>query len=109
DIIGDLSEDDLAALGLPLGDRKRLIRAATTLRSTVPVEASFPALKHSNAPERRFLTILFCDLVGSTNLANRLDPEEGGEVIGQYLRAVSGAVSRFGGHTERLLGDGVLA
>jgi class 3 adenylate cyclase len=102
DVVGDLSEVDLKGLGLSLGDRKRLLRAVAALHGAEP------GAKRSGAAERRYLTVLFCDLVGSTDLANRLDPEDVGAVISRYFGAVKETVSRFGGHTVRLLGDGVL-
>src|SRR5262249_62073671 len=58
--------------------------------------------------ERRQLTILFCDLVGSTPLSQQLDAEEWRDIIAQYQQAASGAVGRFGGHVARKLGDGLL-
>ena len=61
-----------------------------------------------SAAERRRLTVLFCDLVGSTDLSTRLDPEDMREVIGRYLDVVSATVARFGGHVARLIGDGIL-
>jgi class 3 adenylate cyclase len=59
--------------------------------------------------ERRHLTVLFCDLVGSTEIAAQLDPEEWREIVASYHRATAGAVTRFGGHVAQYLGDGVLA
>ena len=59
--------------------------------------------------ERRQLTVLFCDLVGSTELATRLDPEDLGAVMGAYHRATAAVIERFDGHVARYLGDGVLA
>jgi len=61
------------------------------------------------AGERRHLTVLFCDLVGSTEIAARLDPEEWREVIGSYHRAATEAITRYGGHVAQYLGDGVMA
>src|SRR5689334_19683384 len=58
--------------------------------------------------ERRQLTVLFCDLVGSTPLSQQLDAEEWRDVIAQYQHAAAGAVARFGGHVARKLGDGLL-
>jgi predicted ATPase/class 3 adenylate cyclase len=59
--------------------------------------------------ERRHLTVLFCDLVGSTEIASRLDPEEWREIVDSYHRAATEAVTRFGGYVAQYLGDGVMA
>ena len=59
--------------------------------------------------ERRHLTVLFCDLVGSTEIASRLDPEEWRELAASYHRAAADAITRFGGHVAKYLGDGVMA
>jgi class 3 adenylate cyclase len=59
--------------------------------------------------ERRHLTVLFCDLVGSTEIAARLDPEEWRETVAAYHRAAAEAVTRYGGHVAKYLGDGVMA
>ena len=59
--------------------------------------------------ERRHLTVLFCDLVGSTEIASHLDPEEWREMVGEYHRAATQAIVRFGGHVAQYLGDGVMA
>jgi class 3 adenylate cyclase/tetratricopeptide (TPR) repeat protein len=59
--------------------------------------------------ERRHLTVLFCDLVGSTEIASHLDPEQWREIVGEYHRAAAQAIERFGGHVAQYLGDGVMA
>src|SRR6201987_2676216 len=59
--------------------------------------------------ERRHLTVLFCDLVGSTQIAARLDPEEWRETVAGYHRAAAEAITRFDGHVAKYLGDGVMA
>jgi class 3 adenylate cyclase len=59
--------------------------------------------------ERRHLTVLFCDLVGSTEMASHLDPEEWREIVADYHRAAAQAIERFGGHVAQYLGDGVMA
>jgi class 3 adenylate cyclase len=61
------------------------------------------------AGERRHLTVLFCDLVGSTAIASQLDPEEWRDVVARYHRAAAEAITRFGGHVAKYLGDGVMA
>src|SRR5262249_6084420 len=81
------------------------------LREEAPVppraEAPLPA-PDTAAGERRQLTVLFCDLVGSTPLSQQLDAEEWRDLLAQYQQAASGAVGRFGGHVARKLGDGLL-
>jgi class 3 adenylate cyclase len=59
--------------------------------------------------ERRHLTVLFCDLVGSTEIASHLDPEEWREIVAGYHRPAAQAIERFGGHVAQYLGDGVMA
>ncbi len=84
--------------------------AALTIRaSSAPAEAAspLPAAPMSSA-ERRQLTVLFCDLVGSTALASRLDPEDLREIIGVYHRCVADTVGRFDGFVAKYMGDGVL-
>jgi class 3 adenylate cyclase/tetratricopeptide (TPR) repeat protein len=108
DVVGDVSEDDLIRLGLSLGDRIRLKRALAKMPDRDrPPSATYSEWAGS-AAERRRLTVLFCDLVGSTDLSTRLDPEDMREVIGRYLDVVSATVARFGGHVARLIGDGIL-
>jgi class 3 adenylate cyclase len=63
----------------------------------------------STSGERRHLTVLFCDLVGSTEIAARLDPEEWREMVAAYHRAAAEAITRYGGHVAKYLGDGVMA
>ncbi|HJU11552.1 MAG TPA: zinc-ribbon domain-containing protein, partial [Candidatus Binataceae bacterium] len=68
-----------------------------------------PAPQERKTGERRHLTVLFCDLVGSTELAASLDPEEWQETVAAYHRAASDAIGRFGGYVAKFLGDGVMA
>jgi class 3 adenylate cyclase/tetratricopeptide (TPR) repeat protein len=65
--------------------------------------------QHAVEGERRHLTVLFCDLVGSTEIASHLDPEEWREIVAGYHRAAAQAIERFGGHVAQYLGDGVMA
>src|SRR5215475_9000894 len=80
-----------------------------TIEPIAPAEAAspIPAVPMSSA-ERRQLTVLFCDLVGSTALASRLDPEDLREIIGVYHRCVADTVARFEGFVAKYMGDGVL-
>jgi len=74
-----------------------------------PVSQAPPVLPREMAGERRHLTVLFCDLVGSTEISARRDPEEWREIEADYLRAAAEAITRFGGYVAKYLGDGVLA
>src|SRR5215467_10073207 len=71
--------------------------------------AEFPPVVFSAGGERRHLTVLFCDLVGSTEIAAQLDPEEWREVVAAYHSVAAEAITRFGGHVAKYLGDGVMA
>jgi class 3 adenylate cyclase len=116
-----LTAEDLAALGVgSVGHRRKLLAAINTLsgearprrRSRLaagarPGPAAAPIPGHE--AERRQLTVMFVDMVGSTALSGRLDPEEMGEVLAAYQDAVSAEVARLGGHVAKFMGDGVLA
>jgi class 3 adenylate cyclase len=110
-VLPELTADDLKDLGVKLvGHRRRLLAAIAALRSDdgpappAPTDQAAPA---SDA-ERRQLTVMFCDLVGSTELSARLDPEDLREVIAAYHRAVAEIVARFDGFVANYMGDGVL-
>jgi class 3 adenylate cyclase/tetratricopeptide (TPR) repeat protein len=115
DILPELTDADLEKLGLSLGQRRRLLKAAATLSavSPVPVEPAIGAksaqLEASSEAERRQVTVLFSDLVGSTALANSIDPEEMSGLIRRYQDACAGAIARFDGYLAKFMGDGVLA
>src|SRR5208282_2007719 len=74
-----------------------------------PTQRHVPAGASSDAAERRPITVMFCDLVGSTSLAARLDAEDRRNLVGAYLDAASQAVTGFGGHVLKRLGDGLMA
>ena len=114
DVLRDLTDSDLKELGLNLGDRKRLLRAIGALNAgsaqglVGPAEpTATPA--GSREAERRQLTVMFVDLIGSTELAGRLDPEDMSTLIRAYQNAVAGEIARFEGHVAKYMGDGVLA
>jgi len=114
DVIGELTEADLEALGLTLGHRKRLIKAIAERQSAGPASAPqshAPAVAPAGVAEaqRRQLTVLFCDLVGSTELANRLDPEDLRTILHRYQNVCTEIVERYEGVVAKFLGDGVLA
>jgi class 3 adenylate cyclase/predicted ATPase len=117
-VLSDLTEDDLEKLGIPLGHRKKLLRAIdavwgtrqardTTKVARTAAEATSP-VQHREA-EFRQITVMFCDLVGSTQLSEKLDPEDLQKIIDSYRRECSTAIRRYGGEVARYLGDGVLA
>ncbi len=110
-VLPELTAEDLRDLGVGMiGHRRLLLRAIAGLR-TAPAAATnvlAPEPATGSAAERRQLTVMFCDLVGSTALSARLDPEELREVIGAYHRCVAESVRRFDGFVAKYMGDGVL-
>ncbi|MBV9565476.1 MAG: AAA family ATPase [Bradyrhizobium sp.] len=107
DILPDLTESDLEKLGLPLGPRKRLLRAIANLADP-PRGLNAPASTGADAAERRHLTVMFCDLADSTAMSARLDPEDMHQVIRAYQDACSGVVARYEGFVAKFMGDGIL-
>jgi hypothetical protein len=113
-VLPSLTADDLKEMGVSgVGHRRKLLDAIALLRT--PVVGESP--KSPDAPlaaanfakdtaERRQVTVMFCDLVGSTALASRLDPEDLREVISAYQRSVAEVVRRFDGFVAKYLGDG---
>ena len=107
DLLAGLTGDDLKDMGIvSLGHRKKLLEAIAAL-AAAPA-ASQPA-RVAGTAERRQLTVMFVDLVGSTGLSARLDPEAMSEVLRGYQNAVTGEVTRLEGLVAKLMGDGVLA
>ncbi len=117
EVLSELTDQDLKELGISLGHRKKLLKAIAALReSNAPNDATpDPAVPPASTPvtqtseaERRQLTVMFCDLVGSTMLAERLDPEDFRDVIRGYQDVCAGVILRFGGYIAKYLGDGIL-
>src|SRR6516165_2430960 len=111
-VLPDLTDQDLKDLGVVLGDRRKILRAIAGLKSTEAVAPS-PATeaviaRQQDAAERRQVTVMFSDLVGSTALSARIDPEDLREVISAYQRCAAETVQRFGGFVAKYMGDGVL-
>ena len=132
-VLPDLTDQDLKELGVVLGDRRKMLRAiadidgieknapaapakATAAPPCTPV-ASEPIPTATAPPipaaaevrgERRYLTVMFCDLVGSTGIAAQLDAEEWRDLVGAYLDAACAAVTEMGGHVAKKLGDGLM-
>jgi hypothetical protein len=118
EVLADLTAEDLIGLGVTsIGHRRKLLAAIATLRAgsvlattpptTAPAAVPGTALPFSEA-ERRQVTVMFADLVGSTALVSRLDPEEMRKVIRAYQDTVAGEISRYEGHVAKFMGDGVL-
>src|SRR5262249_15592448 len=113
ELLGRLTNDDLKDIGVAsLGHRKKLLEAIAALTaapeapSSIPVAVTEP--KTHDTAERRQVTVMFSDLVGSTALSARMDPEDLRELISAYQKCAAEAVRRFGGFVARYMGDGVL-
>ncbi|MEX1179481.1 MAG: adenylate/guanylate cyclase domain-containing protein [Cucumibacter sp.] len=104
DVIADLNDADLEKLGIPMGDRRRFLKVAWGAE----VEGADPLPLPGRDAERRQLTVMFADLVNSTKLAARLDPEDMKDVLAGYQKSVGEEAARFGGYVAKPLGDGLL-
>src|SRR5262252_2631686 len=108
-VIRDLTEQDLKDLGVLLGHRRKILRAIAELPAApAPAETATEPVPRDEA-ERRHLTVMFCDLVGSAALSARLDPEDMWGVIASYHACIGEVVGRHNGMIARYMGDGVLA
>ncbi len=108
DVLFDLTDEDLREIGLSLGARKRLRTAIEASEPDQSVSDATSATDIKRDAERRHLTTLFVDLVGSTALSARFDPEDMSEVIKRYQNTVAGIVTRYEGNVAKYMGDGVL-
>src|SRR6185312_451806 len=107
-ILPDLSDEDLRELGVLLGDRRRLMRLIAEL-APKPLFPAAPGPQRLKGAERRQLTVMFADLVGSTALSTGMDPEDLRDVFSAYTSCASETVSEFGGTVAQYMGDGILA
>src|SRR3954466_4887585 len=109
-VVSDLTEQDLKDLGVLLGHRRKMLRAIGELQAPIliPPEPASKPVSRTDA-ERRQLTVMFCDLVGSSELSVRLDPEDLRRVIGAYYTCIKEIIGRYQGMIARYMGDGVLA
>ena len=105
-----LTDQDLEKIGVLLGHRRRMLAAIAELVGAVqaPPQPAFTEPKPQDTAERRQVTVMFSDLVGSTALSARMDPEDLREVISAYQKCVAETVQRFGGFVAKYMGDGVL-
>jgi class 3 adenylate cyclase/predicted ATPase len=117
DVLSELTDQDLEKLGVLLGHRRRMLRSIRELGGTAAAAASAGSVAGPSAPEplprdtaeRRQLTVMFVDLVGSTALSTRLDPEDLRAIINAYHGCCAQLVERNGGFVAKYMGDGVLA
>ena len=110
-VLRDLTDQDLKDLGVVLGDRRKILRAISELAGAAPATSQVHAVtepRPQDSAERRQVTVMFSDLVGSTALSARMDPEDLREVISAYQKCVAETVGRFGGFVAKYMGDGVL-
>src|SRR5690349_18857088 len=120
EVLPKLTSEDLKEIGvIPIGHRRRLLDAIAVLRTSLepaiePTANAQPSGSGTEraavewSAERRQLTVLFCDLAGSTALSSRLDPEDMREVLGAYHKAVAEVVAGFDAYIAKYMGDGVL-
>jgi len=118
-VLPDLTENDLEKLGVTLGHRKKLLRAidaltaarqsTDTTTAVSEVTGAPPSAGQRREAELRQITVMFCDLVGSTQLSEKLDPEDLRVLIDAYREACSTAIKRYGGEVASYAGDGVMA
>jgi class 3 adenylate cyclase len=109
-VLRDLTDQDLKELDISLGHRRKMLRAIAELAGVAPTSLQ-PALtepKPQDTAERRQVTVMFSDLVGSTAMSARLDAEDLREVISAYEKCVTNTVRRFSGFVAKYIGDGVL-
>ena len=126
ELLGRLTNDDLKDIGVAsFGHRKKLLEAIAELGGAPTATAASPPFVSAPIPamvaplaisasveaagERRYLTVMFCDLVGSTGISAQLDAEEWRDLVGSYLDAASAAVTDMGGHVAKKLGDGLMS
>ena len=125
-LLGRLTNDDLKDIGVAsFGHRKKLLEAIAELGGVPAATPAAPPVVPALIPatvvpppisasvgavgERRHVTVMFCDLVGSTSISARLDAEDWRDLVGAYLDAASAAVTEMGGHVAKKLGDGLMA
>jgi class 3 adenylate cyclase/tetratricopeptide (TPR) repeat protein len=108
-VLAELTEEDLKELGIPLGHRRKILRAIAESMAKPPVAASsYQPVKSGDGAQRRQLTVMFCDLVGSTALSAKLDPEDMREIISAYQSCIADTVGRHNGVIARYMGDGAV-
>lgn len=106
-VLASLTADDLKEIGVEaVGHRRKLLDAIAALRTQPPPQDRAPPASEA---ERRYLTVMFIDLVDSTRMSAELDPEDMRGVITAYQNSVAAEISRVEGNVAKYMGDGVLA
>lgn len=118
-VLPHLTDQDLKDIGISLGHRRKILGAIAEHRnpdaviaadsSAATMASASLSWRLQSTAERRLLTVMFCDLVGSTALANELDPEDIREIMGAYHSCCASLIKRHGGFVAKYMGDGVLA
>ena len=112
-VLPHLTDQDLKDIHIPLGHRRKILAAisepAVAAQAAPELSAASIAPKTPDAAERRQVTVMFADLVGSTELSARMDPEDLRDIISTYQKCVTETVRRFDGFVAKYMGDGVLA
>ena len=129
EVLSELTDTDFDRLGVSIGHRRKLLKALAAGVPTAAAASPSSAIASSLAPEqsrteaarpispsmevaageRRYLTVMFCDLVGSTSISAQLDAEEWRDLVSAYLEVACAAVTEMGGHVAKKLGDGLMA
>ena len=114
EVLVELTDADLKEIGIPLGPRKKLLKAIAELHLRQPPTAeltqeSATSSSESSDAQRRQLTVMFCDLVGSTELSTQIDPEELSDLYRTYRHLCEQVVSEHNGYVAEFLGDGIVA
>src|SRR6202040_622149 len=108
-VLRHLTDADLEKIGISLGHRRKMLAAIAELGAVqAPPQPAKTEAKPQETAERRQVTVMFSDLVGSTALSARMDPEDLREVISAYQKCIAESVQRFGGFVAKYMGDGVL-
>src|SRR5579862_3694410 len=110
DVLRDLTDQDLTELGIALGDRKRLQRAAATLPRILSADRPLGGgtERAGTGAERRQITAMFCDMIGSTSLSEKFDPEDVRDMIASFRETCVRVVRHYEGFAARYVGDGIL-
>ena len=106
-VLPDLTDEDLKELGVLLGDRRRILRSIAELTPKPQIPAT-PGSRPLEGAERRQVTVMFADLVGSTALSTGMDPEDLRDVFAAYSRCAEETVNKFGGNVAQYMGDGIV-